>query len=285
MVALAPQSILGHDVYERFGPSFPIRFDYLDTVDGGNLSVHCHPRDDYMRDVFGWPYTQHETYYLMAGGDDAVVYLGLRDQVDLAEFSRRAHAAHDHGEAFDIEEFVQTFPADQHQLFLIPAGTPHGSGRGNVVLEVSATPYLYSLRFYDWLRRDATGAQRPVHVTQALRNLNPDRTGPAVARDLIQQPRTIADGDGWHEELLGSLPEMFFDVRRLRISSGATATQHTAGTFHVLNVVEGGRIVIDTGQHRQTLNYAETAVIPAAVGEYRITAPDATTRVVKSLVR
>ena len=69
---------------------------------------------------------------------------------------------------FDITDFVQTFPATPHQLFLIPAGTPHGSGEGNVVLEVSATPYLYSLRFYDWLRRDGNG-QRPVHVEHAFR--------------------------------------------------------------------------------------------------------------------
>jgi len=47
----------------------------------------------------------------------------------------------------DIEQYVPKFAATPHQLFLIPGGTPHGSGEGNVVLEISATPYLYSLRF------------------------------------------------------------------------------------------------------------------------------------------
>ena len=55
-------------MHQVFGTSFPIRFDYLDTVDGGNLSVHCHPTQEYMRAVFGWPYTQHESYYVMIGG-------------------------------------------------------------------------------------------------------------------------------------------------------------------------------------------------------------------------
>ncbi len=50
--------MLGSPVHATFGISFPIRFDYLDTFGGGNLSVHGHPRQAYMRSVFGWPYTR-----------------------------------------------------------------------------------------------------------------------------------------------------------------------------------------------------------------------------------
>ena len=64
-------------------------------------------------------------------------------------------------------------PAERHRLYLIPAGTPHASGAGNVVLEISATPYLYTLRFYDWLRRDLDGELRPVHVGHAFANVDP----------------------------------------------------------------------------------------------------------------
>ncbi|MFD3453249.1 class I mannose-6-phosphate isomerase [Streptomyces sp. NPDC058691] len=287
LVGLHPREIMGEPVHRAFGTSFPVRFDYLDTVDGGSLSVHCHPQSDYMREVFGWPYTQHETYYMMVGGEDAKVYLGLREDADVERFEREAHAAHHHGQAFDIERHVGTFPADPHQLFLIPAGTPHGSGRGNVVLEISATPYLYSLRFYDWLRRDADGAQRPVHVGHAFSNLDRSRAGAAVADTLVPRPRTLREGDGWHEEVIGSLPEMFFEVRRTVLAPGGRADDDTADRFHILNVVEGEGAVVETAAgHRVTLAYAETLVVPAAVGRYTVAPLGAGgARLVKALVR
>ena len=90
LVSLHPTELLGESVHERFGTSFPIRFDYLDTVDGGNLSVHCHPQAQYMREVFGWPYTQHESYYVMLAGTGSHIYLGLREDVDVDVFQAGA---------------------------------------------------------------------------------------------------------------------------------------------------------------------------------------------------
>jgi mannose-6-phosphate isomerase class I len=286
LVSLYPTQVLGSHVRELFGTSFPIRFDYLDTVGGGNLSVHCHPVANDMAEVFGWPYPQHETYYVMAGGKDSVIYLGLRADVSLDEFHRCARQADEHGVEFDIGRFVQTFPAEQHQLFMVPAGTPHGSGAGNVVLEISATPYLYSLRFYDWLRQDKDGTQRPVHVEHAFRNLTRNRRGHIVRHDLVQRPRITLHSDGWHEELLGSLPEVFFEVRRLAIAPDAQACLQTGDRFHVLNLVDGDEVTIYWKGGSHHLSYAETIVIPAAVGSYRVVASSRSpARIVQAVVR
>jgi hypothetical protein len=287
IVEQCPTDVLGPDVHGRFGTSFPVRFDYLDTVDGGSLSVHCHPQAGYMARVFGWQYTQHETYYLMVAGDESHIFLGLRDGIDLDEFERRAREASEQGRPFDIERFVQTFPATAHQLMAIPAGTPHGSGKGNVVLEVSATPYLYSLRFYDWLRRDDAGRQRPVHIDHAFANLARQRTGARVAHELVRPPQALRDGNGWREETLCKLPDLFFEVRRLEFEPNATLPDDTDGRFHVLNVVDGSGVVLETeAGDRHDLAYAETLVIPAAVGAYELRTMDlAPAKVVKALVR
>jgi mannose-6-phosphate isomerase class I len=287
IVSNHPVPLLGRHVYDIFGASFPIRFDYLDTFGGGNLSVHCHPQAGYMRDVFGWDYTQHETYYIVLASDDSKVFIGLVDGTDVTSFYRDADLADKKGIPFKIERYVQTFAATPGQLFMVPAGTPHGSGRGNVVLEISATPYLYSLRFYDWLRQDDLGRQRPVHVEHAFRNLDQSRVGGRVRRDLVQRPRRVRQGPGWREELLGRLPECFFEVRRLVLASGASAFGTTKDRFHVLNVVDGAGVEVETSAgYRHRLNHAETLVVPAACHRYEVrNLGDGATQVIESFVR
>ena len=268
MMAGHAEEVLGPAVAERFGQSFPIRFDYLDTLDGGHLSIQCHPSEAYMQETFGLPYTQHETYYVMLTTPGAQIFLGLREDADLESFRAEAELAEEPGEAFEPERYLQTHAAEQHRLYLIPAGTPHASGAGNVVLEISATPYLYTLRFYDWLRRDLDGGLRPVHLRHAFANLEARRRGESV-RELMPEPSVVRSGAGWSELALGRPPELFFAVHRLDFED--EIGDDTAGRFHALNLAAGEELEVRTGAGVvHPLSYAETIVIPAAVGEYRL---------------
>ncbi|GAA4975910.1 class I mannose-6-phosphate isomerase [Streptomyces hyderabadensis] len=286
LCAAHPEDMLGEDVHRAFGTSFPIRFDYLDTMGGGNLSLHLHPRERYMREVFGWPYTQHETYYVTASEDGARVLLGLTGEADLDVMRRQVEDSIANGTPIPVEQHIQSHPATVGQLFMIPAGTPHASGAGNLVLEVSATPYLYSLRLYDWLRKDAAGASRPLPYEHGFANLDTARRGEDVTKDLVQQPRVLRSGEGWREEVLGALPEMFYAVHRLVVSRGCDMRDDTAGRFHILNVAAGEGAVVETRDGRtHTLAFAETITIPAAVGPYRVRALGGDeVRIVKALV-
>jgi mannose-6-phosphate isomerase class I len=267
LLAEQAERVLGA-VAERFGATFPIRFDYLDTMEGGHLSLQCHPTESYARETFGLDYTQGETYYVMATTPRGSVFLGLREDADLRAFREEAERAESSGIAFDPAGYVARHPAERHRLYLIPPGTPHASGAGNVVLEISATPYLYTLRFYDWLRRDREGRLRPVHVGHAFANLDPSRSGARVA-ELLPAPRELRAGPGWTELLLGRHPDLFFAVHRLDF--GDQMEDDSAGRFHVLNLVEGDHIEIESGAGDiHPLSYAETIVVPAAVGAYRL---------------
>ena len=271
LLAAAGRDVLGPDAHERFGPSFPIRFDYLDTLGGGHLSIQCHPTDAYAREVFGLPYTQHESYYVMKTEPGATVFHGLREDADVAAFRADAEAAARTGRPFEPSRYLRAHASTPHQLYLIPGGTPHASGAGNVVLEISATPYLYTLRFYDWLRRGLDGELRPVHLEHAFANLD----GHGVSGP-VGTPSVLRSGDGWTELVLGRHPEIFFAVHRVEFERAAE--DDTRGRFHVLNLVEGN--AIDVGGH--PLAYAETLVVPASVGRYTLRGGPA--KVVKAFV-
>lgn len=67
LVKTQPVNLLGKKVFSRFGAEFPIRFDFLDTMSGGNLSLQVHPLTEYIHDNFGMSYTQDESYYILDG--------------------------------------------------------------------------------------------------------------------------------------------------------------------------------------------------------------------------
>ncbi len=120
-----PRELLGDAVHGRFGTEFPIRFDLLDTVEGGNLSLQVHPLTEYIQDKFGMHYTQDESYYLLHAEDGAGVYLGLKEGIDPTEMWSALERAQQGGAPFPAERFVNKWPARKHDHFLIPAGTIH----------------------------------------------------------------------------------------------------------------------------------------------------------------
>jgi len=161
--------LLGEAVQARFGDEFPIRFDFLDTMGGGNLSLQVHPPADYIRQTFGMRYTQDESYYLLDAGPDATVYLGLKTGADPAAMLAALDAAQAGGQPFAPEQFVNRWPAKKHDHFLIPAGTVHCSGANSLVLEISATPYIFTFKLWDWGRPGLDGVPRPIHLGTAAR--------------------------------------------------------------------------------------------------------------------
>ena len=142
----------GAPVEARFRQDCPIRFDFLETMEGGNLSLQVHPVTQYIRDQFGMNYTQDESYYLLDADENACVYLGLKSGVEPDEMIRDLEIAQSGTQPFDTGKYVNKWSAQKHDHFLIPAGTVHCSGGGAMVLEISATPSIFTFKLWDWGR-------------------------------------------------------------------------------------------------------------------------------------
>jgi hypothetical protein len=271
LTLLYPRELLGESVFSRFGAEFPIRFDFLDTMGGGNLSLQVHPKTQFIREHFGMPYTQDESYYLLDAGDDASVYLGLKTHTDRKAMIRELKTAQDRGVSFITERYVNRFSARKHDHFLIPAGTIHCSGRNSMVLEISATPYIFTFKLWDWGRLGLDGIPRPIHLEHGLANIVWNRDTEWVGQNLINRIEPMGEGPGWREERTGLHELEFIETRRHWFTS--TTPHDTLGTVNVLNLVEGDEAIVEspTGAFDPfVVHYAETFIVPAAIGEYQI---------------
>lgn len=282
-----PRQLLGDRVHARFGDEFPIRFDFLDTMGGQNLSLQVHPLTEYIQNTFGMHYTQDESYYIMEAAEDAVVYLGLREGIDPGEMLDGLYAAQN-GTAptFDAERFVNTFPAKKHDHFLIPAGTVHCSGHDTMVLEISATPYIFTFKLWDWGRLGLDGEPRPVHLNHGSKVIQWDRTTRWVEENLVNCFETVAEAPGLVEVRTGLHEREFIETHRYELSGPSTLD--SMGSVSMCNVVDGSgaRITSPSGAFEPfEVHYAETFILPAAARRFTFTPLEGSCMILRAWVR
>jgi len=261
LVFYAPDRLLGQKVFERFGDEFPIRFDFLDTMGGGNLSLQVHPSNAYIKEQFGMAYTQDESYYMMEVGEE-----GANGNEMITELREAQN-----GSQFDADRFVQTWAVKKHDHIHIPAGTVHCSGKDSMVLEVSATPYIFTFKLWDWGRLGMDGKPRPINIDHGEKVIQWDRTTEWTRKNLVNRVERIDQGDGWFEERTGLHESQFIETRRHWFTQ--PVAHQTNGGVNVLNLVEGREAMVEspTGKFEPfVVHYAETFIIPASVGEYTI---------------
>lgn len=267
-----PKPLLGKKVFSKFGAEFPIRFDFLDTMGGGNLSLQVHPTTKYIKEHFGMEYTQDESYYMLEANDDACVYLGLKEDVDPKAMICELKSAQAGKGDFDAEKYVEKWPVKKHDHILIPAGTVHCSGSNSVVLEISATPYIFTFKLWDWGRLGLDGKPRPINIEHGEKVIQWDWRKEWTQKNLLDRVQKVGEGDGWIEEQTGLHEFQFIETRRHWFTK--RVSHHTGDGVNVINLVEGREVIIESPSGSfdpLVLHYAETVIIPAAVGAYTIT--------------
>lgn len=218
-------------------------------------------------------YTQDESYYILDAKEDATVYLGVKEDVNMEDMIEDLKKAQAEGQyRFPDEKYVNCFPAKKHDHFLIPAGTVHCGGSNVVVLEISATPYIFTFKLWDWGRVGLDGRPRPVHIDHGKKNIQLDRTTEWVKENLINHVQVLEETEFYKEERTGLHELEFIETRRHWFQDPIVL--ETKGSVNMLNLVEGDAAVIESMDGSfapYEVHYGETFIVPAQIKKYKIT--------------
>lgn len=271
LVFYQPEKLLGSAVYARFGDEFPIRFDFLDTMEGQNLSLQVHPLTEYIQSTFGMHYTQDESYYILDAVEGANVYLGVKNNTTKKDFFGALEYSQESGEDFDAERFVNKIPAKKHDHFLIPAGTVHCSGKGTMVLEISATPYIFTFKLWDWGRVGMDGKPRPIHLEHGKEVVDFTRDTDWTMSNLVNNIEKLETNNDYTIEKTGLHTKQFIETRR--VVQKSAVVYETRGSVNMLNLVSGEEAIVesvDNSFEPFVVHYAETFIIPENIKKYTI---------------
>lgn len=271
--AMGP-ALLGQRAFDEFGGYFPIRFNYDDTYhSSGNMSIQCHPDEQYVVGNHGEFGRQDESYYIVLAGQQAKTYLGFCEPDSCARFFEEAERVEKTHETMDYESYVHAVQSIPGTQVMIPAGTIHASGRNQLILEIgSLTVGSYTYKLYDYQRLDPqSGMPRPIHLKMGKDVIRGERDAKFVTDNLVNHGGTVREGDGFKEIVVGEHDLLYFSLRNLIFDQ--EITDETDGLFHVLALVDGEKVrveSIDDPSLYYDMNSLDMAVIPASFGRYRI---------------
>ena len=140
-----------------------------------------------------------------------------------------------------------------------------------MVLEISATPYIFTFKLWDWGRLGMDGKPRPINIEHGKNVIQWERTSTRTRDNLVNSIEKVDEGDGWREEQTGLHELEFIETRRHWFEK--EVIHNTNGGVNVLNFVEGREAIIESPTNAFepfVVHYAETFIIPASVGKYTI---------------
>ena len=267
------EAIMGKACVDKFDGFFPIRFNYDDTFhSSGNMSIQVHSGAEYNKKNFGEFGRQDESYYIVDAGHGAKTYLGFNDDIDPDEFLALAKDSEKNHTVIDYKKYINAVESKPGVQVMIPAGTIHASGQNQLILEIgSLTVGSYTYKLYDYLRLDIDGVPRPIHTFHGENVLRKERNTTWINNNVVQTPRIVREGEDFRETILGEHDLLYFSLRHLEFEK--EIEDDTNGKFHVLSLVNGQSVVIesiDNPEFSYTQNFLDIVVVPASVGRYRI---------------
>lgn len=232
------------------GNSFPILVKLIDAAQ--DLSIQVHPSDQTALAEQG-EQGKAEMWYIVDCVPQSYIYFGFSQQISHAEFLRRAAD----GSICQVLNKVPVAPGD---VFYILPGTIHAIGAGIIIAEIQQSSNT-TFRVFDYQRRGADGALRPLHLERAASVVNYE---PILPEECKANSSMHFSGF--------TMDEMFTCkyFRAYSIDVHHEISLYCDGrSFHHLLCVKGEGEIVHRGKC-YVLNRGDSYFMPAQLGEYQI---------------
>jgi mannose-6-phosphate isomerase len=274
-MAAISESIVGAKLNKQFGGFLPIRFNYDDTWhSNGNMSIQVHPTDKMAQDFYGDFAAQNEAYYVVMTGHGAKTFCGFK--ADGKEFLERARQSEADASMVPYEDYIHAIPSSVGRQIFLPAGTVHGSGRNQIVLELGTlTTSAYTYKIYDYTRMDITGKPRPLHTKLAEQALDFSRDAEWVMENIAFPPKLLVEGKGWNEYLVGQFDSMYLETHRIEMETNSSYLGDNGEGFCVITIVDGESARIQSADDPKIFyeaKYLDVILVPASMPRYEVIA-------------
>ncbi|MBA2692796.1 MAG: class I mannose-6-phosphate isomerase [Rubrobacter sp.] len=251
-----------HDLVEEFpeelvgrgwsGPHFPLLGKFLDA--SHILPVHLHADDDTAKRKHGEPNGKSEAWHILWAAEGAEILAGVKDGIGRDELF----------EAFREREYEAVMP--KHEIksgdtVYVPGGIIHTFGPDTLIFEIQQTSDLgQSVMPTDLYGNPLDEAAWNRNINEALDELKTDfapRPNPGLPIEDGTNRRVFCCADS------------HFAMERWTLLEPRTEPSHTDRFLMLSNVGEGD-VGIEYEGGSELLGRAESCVLPAAMGEARL---------------
>jgi hypothetical protein len=121
------------------------------------------------------------------------------------------------------------------------------------------------------MRKDYDGKPRPIHSFHGEKVLRRERKSKWVLENIVQEPRTLREGQGWKEVIVGEHELLYFSLRNLIFED--KMEDDTQNVFHVLTLVDGEKVRVQSKDNPDRFfiqNYLDVILVPHNIGRYEI---------------
>lgn len=240
-----PESVLGTEVYKKFGNQFPLLFKYLDARE--DLSIQVHPNDE-LAQKRHHSFGKTEMWYVMQADFNAKLIVGFKEKSSSDEYKK----SNEDGTFIELLDIKKVKKGD---VFFLATGTVHAIGAGTVIAEIQQTSDI-TYRIYDFDRIDPQGNKRELHIDLALDAINYDTVEAQKEYSKIENSVNI----------MVDCP--YFTTNFIPLNEEMNFTKNKE-SFTVYMCVEGSfELILQNEKYNYSIG--DTILIPAAMSEFKI---------------